>query len=66
MDTIWALASRVHHVPGNMCVQFRVATKATLKQNISEVVRAPLEFHREQRNASFKLWTMNKSMIAMV
>jgi hypothetical protein len=49
-----------------MCVQFRVATKATLKQNISEVVRAPLEFHREQRNASFKLWTMNKSMIAMV
>ena len=66
LGTIWALVSRVHRVPGNMFVQFLVATKAILKRNINEVVQTLMEFHKGQGNASFRLWTMNKSRQVMV
>ena len=58
--TIWALVSREHRVPGNIFVQFLVATKAILKRNINEVVQTLMEFHKGQGNASFKLSTINK------
>jgi hypothetical protein len=49
-----------------MFVQFLVATKAILKRNINEVVQTLMEFHKGQGNASFRLWTMNKSRQVMV
>ena len=49
-----------------MYVLCRAAIKVILRQSISDPAGMTNQFHRGQKNGSFKLWRMNISQKALV